>query len=123
GQIARIYFYMHDYYQLPLTAQEQQLYLRWHQQFPVSQWELERDRRIARLMGHNNPSVTGEKQWQLTAPPDTAVAVIRGNRNSKIYHLPQGCPGYNQLGETNRVLFNSEQEAQQAGYRRAGNCR
>jgi deoxyribonuclease I len=65
GQIARIYFYMHDYYQLPLSEDEQRLYLRWHQQFPVSDWERERDRRIARLMGHNNPYVTGEKQWIL----------------------------------------------------------
>jgi len=123
GQIARIYFYMHDYYQLPLSHQEQQLYVRWHQQFPVSEWELERDRRIARLMGHNNPYVSGEKQWLLTSQIAEDTAMIRGNRNSKIYHLPQGCPGYNQIGEANRVLFSSEQEAQQAGYRRAGNCR
>ena len=123
GQIARIYFYMHDYYRLPLSAQEQLQYLRWHQQFPVSEWELERDRRIARLMGHSNPYVTGEKQWLLTEAVPTAAAVIRGNRNSKIYHLPQGCPGYTQLSEANTVQFRSEQEAQQAGYRRAGNCR
>ncbi|HLT64373.1 MAG TPA: endonuclease [Pseudohongiella sp.] len=123
GQIARIYFYMYDRYQLPLSVEEQQLYLRWHQQFPVSDWELERDRRVARLMGHNNPYVTGEKQWILTAQPQADGGSIRGNRNSKIYHLPEGCPGYNQISDANRVLFRTEQEAREAGYRRAGNCR
>lgn len=123
GQIARIYFYMHDQYQLPLSYEEQQLYVRWHQQFPVTEWELERDRRIARLMGHHNPYVTGEKQWTLAPQASENSAMIRGNRNSGIYHLPEGCPGYEQIAESNRVLFSSEQEARAAGYRRAGNCR
>ena len=50
-------------------------------------------------------------------------AQIRGNRNSMIYHLSEGCPGYSQIGEQNRVLFESEQVAFDAGYRKAGNCR
>jgi deoxyribonuclease-1 len=50
-------------------------------------------------------------------------AQIRGNRNSMIYHLSEGCPGYSQIGEQNRVLFESEQAALDAGYRKAGNCR
>jgi type VI secretion system secreted protein VgrG len=46
-----------------------------------------------------------------------------GNRNSHVYHLPQGCPSYNRVTAKNRVPFNSEAEAQAAGYRKAGNCR
>lgn len=53
--------------------------------------------------------------------PAVAAAVIIGNRNSKIYHL-SSCPGYNSVSEKNRVSFKTEAEAQQAGFRKAGNC-
>jgi len=122
GQVARIYFYMHQRYELNLSAIEQQRFLQWHQQFPVSTWELERDRRIAAIMGHHNPFVTGEQQWLFQAAAQSDLQ-IRGNRNSKIYHLSEGCPGYAQVSESNRVNFESEQAALAAGFRKAGNCR
>jgi micrococcal nuclease len=46
---------------------------------------------------------------------------IIGNRKSHIYHRPD-CPNYSQIGLKNRVSFNSEAEAQAAGYRIARNC-
>ena len=49
--------------------------------------------------------------------------VIIGNRNSKVYHLPRGCPSYDRVSAQNRVPFESELEAASAGYRKAGNCR
>jgi deoxyribonuclease-1 len=124
----------------------------WNKQFAVTDWERERDRRIAAIMGHSNPFVTGTRQWLLghrnskegivTPIPEehpargplvvsktgTGVAMsagttVLGNRNSKVYHLPQGCPGYDQIDEKNQVPFKSEAEAQGAGFRNAGNCR
>jgi deoxyribonuclease I len=65
GQIARIYFYMHDQYDLPMSRQQQQLLMAWDKQYPVTDWERERDRRIATRMGHNNPFVTGTRTWAL----------------------------------------------------------
>ncbi len=47
---------------------------------------------------------------------------VVGNRNSHLYHLP-GCVNYSTIAERNRVNFDSEDAAQRAGYRRAGNCR
>jgi micrococcal nuclease len=47
--------------------------------------------------------------------------IIRGNRKSRIYHLPE-CPHYNRLHQTNIVGFATETEAQEAGYRKAKNC-
>jgi deoxyribonuclease-1 len=144
GLIARVYFYMHDRYNLNMANAQQQLMMAWHRQFPVSDWERERDSRIASRMGHNNPFVTGERQWTLghtntadgviSALPATHpvvraqnqainTGVIRGNRNSMIYHLPQGCPSYDQIAERNVAEFRTEQEAIAAGYRKAGNCR
>ncbi|QHS09101.1 deoxyribonuclease I [Sinimarinibacterium sp. NLF-5-8] len=63
GRVARIYFYMADRYKLRLSRQEQQLLMAWDRMYPVSGWERERDRRIAKVMGWHNPYVTGEKQW------------------------------------------------------------
>lgn len=121
GQIARIYFYMHERYALPMSQSDQRLMMDWHQRFPVSDWERERDRRIARLMGHGNPFVSGKRSWD--AVLESAGEAVRGNQNSRVYHLPQGCPSYHQVSEINRVEFATELQAQQAGYRKAGNCR
>lgn len=49
---------------------------------------------------------------------DTTQGVIKGNRKSKIYHVPGGA-SYNKISQKNVVYFNSESEAQAAGYRRA----
>lgn len=45
---------------------------------------------------------------------------IIGNKNSLIYHLP-GNASYDKVSVTNRVYFNSEADAQKAGYRKAKN--
>lgn len=120
----------------------------WDRSYPVTEWEKERDRRIARAMGNQNPFVTGEKQWtpgykpsgEGTTRPVSAKAqpqkqasqhplselasskTVYGNKRSGVYHLPEGCPGYAQISPANRVEFGSETEAIAAGYRKAGNC-
>lgn len=140
GQVARVWFYMHDRYDLKMAKQQQQLLMAWHHQHPPSDWELTRDMRISQLMGHSNLFVIGEQQWQLdhhnsrrglefseasNTASTTAIASGRiiGNKNSKIYHLPQGCPGYKQVSAKNIRWFDSETEAQSHGYRPAKNCR
>ena len=57
GAIARTYFYMRDHYNLPLSRQQTQLFQAWDKLYPVTQWECERDRRIAKIQGNNNPYV------------------------------------------------------------------
>ena len=48
---------------------------------------------------------------------------VRGNRNSKVYHMPVGCPSYAEVSERNVVHFADEAAAQTAGFRKAANCR
>ncbi|MEV8190496.1 endonuclease, partial [Streptomyces halstedii] len=60
GLVARVQLYMHDWYGLRMSRQQQQLFTAWDRMYPPSDWELERDRRIAKVMGHSNPYVTGE---------------------------------------------------------------
>lgn len=53
------------------------------------------------------------------AGKEQAEAEIRGNSRSKIYHCP-GQAVYEEMADSkNLVIFHSEQEAQEAGYRKA----
>ncbi|WP_442113582.1 endonuclease [Pseudomonas sp. NUPR-001] len=147
GLVARTTFYMFDRYKLNMSRQQQQLLMAWDKQHPVSAWEKERNRRIAAVMGHSNPFVTGERHWtqgykpvgdgvvsNIAASPARAASqatlasagtsgLIIGNQKSHVYHLASGCPGYAQVSAKNQVTFASEVEAQAAGYRKAGNCK
>lgn len=149
GLVARTTFYMFDRYGLNMSRQQQQLLMAWDKQYPVSAWERERDGRIAAVMGHGNPFVSGERRWvagyktvgdgMVSRLPDTpakpstptpqpkagtgSAGMIVGNQNSRVYHLPTGCPSYGQVSAKNLVTFESESQAQSAGYRKAGNCR
>lgn len=61
------------------------------------------------------------------SPPQSGVyqalptTPIVGNRRSHIYHESK-CPGYGKVSAKNLVTFPSAEEAEAAGYRRAGNC-
>ncbi len=46
GDIARIYFYMHQTYQLPLSDKQQRLFESWDRADPVDDWEQQRSARI-----------------------------------------------------------------------------
>lgn len=135
GFIARTQFYMHDRYNLRMSEQQQKLFMAWNESYPPSPWEVRRHDRIAAIMGHTNPFLTGEASWSLnqdnrgagvedeTVSQSDTDNVIRGNRNSKVYHLPEGCPSYTRVSEHNIVPFDSQAQAEAAGYRKAGNCR
>lgn len=147
GFVARVQFYMHDWYGLSMSRQQQQIFSAWDRQYPPTDWERMRDRRIASVMGHHNPYVTGERTWSIgqrtsgdglralgQAPrrqnamrqatsSGPAYGPVIGNRRSKVFHLPEGCPSYNQVSSANRVSFDSADEAIRAGFTLAGNCR
>lgn len=54
GMIARTYLYMKDTYPFRLTEEEIALYLRWHQQYPVTDFERERNEKIFEIQGRKN---------------------------------------------------------------------
>ena len=54
-----------------------------------------------------------------TALPSTGPVI--GNKRSRVYHRPD-CPAYSQVSARNRVEFPSGKDAEDAGYRLAGNC-
>lgn len=63
GDIARIYFYMADKYNLNLSRAQQQLFIAWHREDPVTPQEIELNQRIQQYMGHDNPFVSGKREW------------------------------------------------------------
>ncbi|MCF5371259.1 endonuclease [Pseudomonas syringae] len=146
GQAARITFYMADRYNLRLSEQQQRTFIAWDRSYPVTPWELERDKRIAYSMGHHNEFVTGQRQWVQGYRPlgegagvatqsqvsfgvphkdqksSAITGPIYGNKRSGVYHLPQGCPSYDKVSAANRVEFKTEPDAIAGGFRKAGNC-
>lgn len=58
---------------------------------------------------------------QANANERRSDGIIRGNRKSRIYHLPE-CPHYHRLSPANTASFATEAEAQENGYRKAKNC-
>jgi phosphatidylserine/phosphatidylglycerophosphate/cardiolipin synthase-like enzyme len=72
---------------------------------------------------HSHPYRRGASA---ASSPATSMAdttgEVHGNRNSKVYRLP-GCKGYTGMLLASVVPFATEAEAQQAGYRRAKDCR
>jgi len=71
--------------------------------------------------GHAHPYQPPAAAVQSPASSMAGAGEIHGNRNTKVYHLP-GCPGYEKMRPANVVPFATEAEAQQAGYKKAGNC-
>ncbi|WP_417707751.1 endonuclease [Rheinheimera aquimaris] len=65
GDIARIYFYMADKYNLSLSRAQQQLFIAWRKQDQVTAQERDLNTRISQHMGHDNPFVSGKREWQL----------------------------------------------------------
>lgn len=45
-----------------------------------------------------------------------------GSVNGSVYHLPW-CSGAQRISDKNKVYFDSKEDAQNAGYRPAGNCK
>ncbi|MFW3405562.1 endonuclease [Aliarcobacter butzleri] len=54
GDIARIYFYMSDKYNINLSKQERQMLEVWNKQDPVSSWEKIKNQRVEKLQGNGN---------------------------------------------------------------------
>lgn len=54
GDIARIYFYMNDKYNLELSEQEKKMFSIWNKQDPVSKWEKIKNDRVEQYQGNRN---------------------------------------------------------------------
>src|SRR5262245_50652861 len=81
----------------------------WADAHPVPPWEWRKGQRTS-SMAASSP-VDGSP----------SAGVVIGNKRSKVYHEP-ACLDYEKVSPQNRVTFQSREEAEQAGYRKAKNC-
>ncbi len=54
GVIARDYLYFNKKYKMKLSKQEMKKYQSWNKHYPADEWELERNKRIAKKQGNSN---------------------------------------------------------------------
>ena len=54
GDIARIYFYMSDKYNVNLSSQERKMFEVWNKLDPVDEWERIKNKRVYKLQGNKN---------------------------------------------------------------------
>jgi endonuclease YncB( thermonuclease family) len=96
----------------------------WADENPTPPWDYRREGRSTSTNNSGNEN-SGNRPpiVSVRVTPTTSMSTeqIVGNRRSRIYHEPN-CPNYNDVSPQNRVTFNSRQEAEAAGYRRARNC-
>lgn len=57
GIVARAAFYTAIMYDAPIPEQQLEVFRKWHAAFPVSNWELERAKKIEAIQGNMNPFV------------------------------------------------------------------
>ena len=57
GDIARIYLYMSDKYNINLSNQERKLMEAWNKQDPVDEWERIKNKRVTKIQGNSNPYI------------------------------------------------------------------
>jgi general secretion pathway protein D len=72
----------------------------------------------ARIAGENQTVSTVDAAKGPVSAPEIKKLKVIGNRDVKFYYLP-GMKDYDKIKESNRVEFNSEEEAIRAGYRKA----
>lgn len=89
----------------------------WKDASPTPPWDY-RGGRTTSMNPARPPVAVGRPEF--TARHSLAGPII-GNRRSKIFHRPT-CPNYTDVSPNNRVLFQSSEEAEEAGYRAARNC-
>ncbi len=58
GLVARASLFMAEQYQIPMSEEQRQLFLTWHQQYPVTSWEIEWSRQVAEIEGYSNPWIS-----------------------------------------------------------------
>ena len=87
----------------------------WAEPKPIPPWVYRHPERA------KEEGLESERLAKLPPPTPQAGGPIIGNRNSHVYHRPD-CPSYTATAPKNRVIFESEEAAEKAGYELAGNC-
>ncbi len=87
--------------------------------------EMKSKQKIDKIFIHRLPELKSETEGKMVPQAQSSKkssalpGMVIGNKTSKRYHLP-GMPFYNKVKKYHRILFQSEQEAIDKGYYKAG---
>ena len=95
GDIARIYFYMSETYNVPLTQKLQKMLKTWSNSDPVDQNERERNSKIYRIQGNSNPFVEAKKTIE--------KKVARGDAQATLASTNSGVSGATKTSKVTEV--------------------
>ena len=94
GDIARTYLYMREKYNIPLSHEQEEQFIKWNNQDPTSRWEKKRNLLIKRLQGDANHYVSDYKKISSLVPIDTTLTSLdstgHGNENFSDVHKELG---------------------------------
>ncbi|HEX5276837.1 MAG TPA: endonuclease [Fluviicoccus sp.] len=96
GDIARTMFYMEKTYGFRLSDQDRKLYNAWNRMDPPDDWEQERNRRIARIQGQDNPFIS-----RYGVPPEN-IRAASDRTESKPVKAPPETPASSPASDTVR---------------------
>lgn len=91
-------------------------------QMAYAQGPVPQVREISPRPADNDPVFAKPSNAVVTTASASSPAEVHGNKNSHIFHLPNGCPSYDKISSKNLVIFESEADAVAHGFRKAGNC-
>ena len=81
GDIARIYFYMSETYNVPLNKKLQKMLKTWSKLDPIDQKEFERNSKIFRIQGNSNPFVDAKQTIKNELTRDDVPATLTSKNN------------------------------------------
>jgi len=88
GEIARTYLFMREKYNIPLSPEQEDQFIKWNNQDPPSRWEKKRNLLIKGLQGDANHYISDYKRITTLIPIDTTVSSVEegGNENFSEIH-------------------------------------
>lgn len=78
--------------------------------------------RLSRLDENKTPIVIREDASLFAGTSSSVGGKIVASKSGSTYHFPW-CPGAKKIGDANKIWFDSQIEAERAGYKKALNCK
>ena len=75
GDIARVYLYMRDRYNMYIDPEHEKLFIKWNNQDPVSRWEKKKNLLVKQIQGDNNEYISNYRKITKLKPIDKSQEI------------------------------------------------
>lgn len=80
GDIARVYLFMREKYNLPMSKEREALLIKWNNQDPVSRWEKKKNLLVKNIQGDSNHYISNYQRLTKLNPIQAKTEVIKNNQ-------------------------------------------